>query len=188
MKKISNWVLILTALLVIAYVNLNAWQSQRLKLHGEILFLELAPVDPLSLVQGQYMRLRFGIEKRYDTTQEDYQIIQNNRGNGLAIINLDSRRIGTLTGLLAPNQWRQQRNRDDTVLLQIHAQSVDLPRVSTPFGTHSIRIQQNSFLFQENTEDRYAQAKYGMFRVHKDGHYVLVDLADEDLRPLTPQP
>jgi uncharacterized membrane-anchored protein len=188
MKKISNWALVLTAALALVYVNLNAWQSQQIKLRGEILFLELAPVDPLSLVQGQYMRLRFGIEKRYDTTQEDYQIIQNNRGNGLAIINLDSRRIGTLTGLLAPNQWRQQRNRDDTVLLQIHAQSVALPRVLTPFGTHSIRIKQNSFLFQENTEDRYAQAKYGMFRVRENGLYILVDLADEDLRPLTPQP
>ena len=188
MKKISNWVLVLTAALALVYVNLNAWQSQQIKLRGEILFLELAPVDPLSLVQGQYMRLRFGIEKRYDSTQEDYQIIQHNRGNGLAIINLDSRRIGTLTALLAPNQWRQQRNRDDTVLLKIHAQSVDLPRVSTPFGTHSIRIQQSSFLFQENTEDRYTQARYGMFRVHENGRYILVDLADEHLRLLSPQP
>ena len=188
MNKISKWVLILTSLLAIAYVNLNAWQSQRLKIHGEILFLELAPVDPLSLVQGQYMRLRFGIEKRYDSTQEDSQIIQNNRGNGLAIINLDSRRIGSLTGLLSPTQWQQQPHGSDTLLLQVHAQSVDLPRDSTSFGTHSIRIQQNSFLFQENTEDRYAHAKYGMFRVHKDGRYVLVDLADEQLRPLSPQP
>jgi uncharacterized membrane-anchored protein len=182
MNKITNWVLILTALLAIAYVNLNAWQSQQIKLRGEILFLELAPVDPLSLVQGQYMRLRFGIEKRYDTTQEDYQIIQNNRGNGLAIINLDSRRIGTLTGLLAPNQWKQQPHGIDTMLLQVHVQHTE------PEGSYVIRIQQNSFLFQENTEARYAQAKYGMFRVHKDGRYILVDLADEDLRPLSPQP
>ena len=135
MNKISNWVLVLTALLAIAYVNLNAWQSQQIKLRGEILFLELAPVDPLSLVQGQYMRLRFGIEKRYDTTPEDFQIIQNNRGNGLAIINLDSRRIGTLTGLLAPSQWQQQ-NRGDTVLLQVHAQLLDSRSESAPFGFH----------------------------------------------------
>jgi uncharacterized membrane-anchored protein len=182
MKTISNWVLVLTAALAIVYVNLNAWQSQQIKLHGEILFLELAPVDPLSLVQGQYMRLRFGIEKRYDSTQEGYQIIQNNRGNGLAIINLDSRRIGTLTGLLAPNLWQQQPHGSDTLLLQVHVQDTE------PDGSYVIRIQQNSFLFQENTEDRYAQAKYGMFRVQEDGRYVLVDLADEQLRPLSPQP
>ena len=188
MNKISHWVLVLTALLAIVYVNLNAWQSQQIKLRGEILFLELAPLDPLSLVQGQYMRLRFGIETRYDTTQEDYQIIQNNRGNGLAIINLDSRRIGTLNGLLTTNQWRQQQNRGDTILLQVHAQLLDSRSESAPFGFHSIRIQQNSFLFQENTEDRYAKAKYGIFRVHENGRYILVDLADEQLRPLTPPP
>lgn len=180
MNRISHWVLVLTALLAIAYVNLNAWQSQQIKLRGEILFLELAPVDPLSLVQGQYMRLRFGIEKRYDTTQEDYRIIQNNRGNGLAMISLDSKRIGTLTGLLAPNQWQQQSHGGDTLLLQVHVQHTE------PDGFYVIRIQQNSFLFQENTEDRYAHARYGMFRVHENGRYVLIDLADENLRPLTP--
>ena len=54
--------------------------------------------------------------------------------------------------------------------------------------SYAIRIEQNSFLFQENTEDRYAEAKYGMFRVEEDGRYILVDLADEHLRPLSPQP
>ena len=188
MNKISNWVLVLTTLLTIAYVNLNTWQNQQIKIHGEILFLKLVPVDPLSLVQGQYMRLRFGIETRHESTDEDEQIIQNNQGNVLAVIHLDSRRIGILNGLLAPNQWRQQRNRDDIVLLKIHARSVYSPRDSSPHGSHWIQIQQNSFLFQENTADRYAQARYGMFRVQENGRYVLVDLADEQLHPLTPQP
>ena len=49
--------------------------------------------------------------------------------------------------------------------------------------SYVIRIEQNLFLFQKN-----AEAKSGMFRVHKDGQYVLIDLADEHLRPLTPQP
>ena len=53
MNKISTWVLILTALLVIAYVNLNAWQNQQIKLRGDVQFLPLAPVDPLSILQGQ---------------------------------------------------------------------------------------------------------------------------------------
>ena len=182
MNKISNWVLVLTAVLALVYVNLNTWQSQQIKLRGEILFLELAPVDPLSLVQGQYMRLRFAIEKRYDSTPEDQDVIQNGHGNVLAVISLDNKRIGTLTGLLAMNQRQQQPHGDDNLQLQVHA------RLEDSDGSYVIRIEQNSFLFQENTEDRYAEAKYGMFRVHKDGQYVLVDLADEHLRPLTPQP
>ena len=180
MNKISNWVLVLTATLALVYVNLNAWQSQQIKLRGDVLFLELVPVDPLSLVQGQYMRLRFEIEKRYNATSEDQQVIQNAHGNVLAVISLDNKRIGTLTGLLAPNQWQQHG--DGTLQLQVHAQQTDSE------DSYVVRIEQNSFLFQENTEDRYGHAKYGMFRVHKDGQYVLVDLADKHLRPLTPQP
>ena len=182
MNKISNWVLVLTAVLALVYVNLNTWQSQQIKLRGEILFLELAPVDPLSLVQGQYMRLRFEIEKSYDSTHEDQGAIQTSRGNVLAIINLDDKRIGTLTGLLAPNQRQQQPHGDDNLQLQVHARPED------SMESYAIRIEQNSFLFQENTEDRYAEAKYGMFRVEEDGRYILVDLADEHLRPLSPQP
>ena len=182
MNKISNWVLVLTAALALVYINLNAWQSQQIKLRGEILFLKLAPVDPLSLVQGQYMRLRFAIEKRYDSTPEDQDVIQHGHGNVLAVTSLDNKRIGTLTGLLAMNQRQQQPHGDDTLQLQVHA------RLEDSDGSYVIRIEQNSFLFQENTEARYAEAKYGMFRVHKDGQYILVDLADKHLRPLTPQP
>mgnify|MGYP004007224731 FL=1 len=182
MNKISNWVLVLTAVLALVYVNLNTWQSQQIKLRGEILFLELAPVDPLSLVQGQYMRLRFAIERKYQPTPEDKEVIQNGHGNVLAVISLDNKRIGTLTGLLAPNRRQQQPHGDDTLKLQVHARLVDSN------GTYWIHIEQNSFLFQENTEDRYAEARYGMFRVEEDGRYILVDLADEHLRPLTPKP
>ena len=182
MNKISNWVLVLTAALALVYINLNAWQSQQIKLRGEILFLKLAPIDPLSLVQGQYMRLRFAIEKRYDSTPEDQDVIQNGHGNVLAVMSLDNKRIGTLTDLLAMNQRQQQPHRDGTLQLQVHA------RLEDSDGSYVIRIEQNSFLFQENTEARYAEAKYGMIRVHKDGQYILVDLADEQLRPLTPQP
>ena len=179
MKKLSHLTLILTTLLAIIYVNVYAWQSQQIKLRGKILFLELAPVDPLSLVQGQYMILRFGIEKEYDATQEDQHIIENSRGNVLAIINLDNRRIGTLTGLKAIDQWQQQPNPNGTLLLQVHAWHTNSDE------SYTIQIQQNSFLFQENTEDRYTEAKYGMFRVQENGQYVLTDLADKHLRPLT---
>jgi uncharacterized membrane-anchored protein len=53
---------------------------------------------------------------------------------------------------------------------------------------HSIQIKQKYFLFPENTEDRYSHEKYGMFRVRENGRYILVDLADEHLRLLSPQP
>ena len=189
MKTISNWVLFLTTLAALVYVNLYAWQGQQIKTRGEILFLELAPIDPLSLVQGQYMRLRFGVEQSYAATLEDQQVIQNSLGDALGIIELDSNRVGTLSGLLnKSDRSRRHQQRGDFLLLQLHAQLGESPRDSNTQQTYSIKIKQNSFLFQENTEDRYVQAKYGMFRVKENGCYILVNLADEHLRPLTPRP
>ena len=50
---------------------------------------------------------------------------------------------------------------------------------------YKIRIDQKQFLFRENMEDRYRNAKYGYFRVASDGSYQLIDLADENLNLLS---
>jgi len=51
--------------------------------------------------------------------------------------------------------------------------------------SYRIDVEQESFLFKENTEKKYEEAKYGVFRVGPDGDFVLVDLADKDLNKLT---
>ena len=48
-----------------------------------------------------------------------------------------------------------------------------------------LEIPQRTFLFKENTEDRYESAKFGVFRVGEDGDFILMDLADENLQKLT---
>ena len=53
-------------------------------------------------------------------------------------------------------------------------------------GKYQVQLQQRSFLFEENQEHRYQEARLGIFRVKENGDYVLVDLADKDFRPLTP--
>jgi uncharacterized membrane-anchored protein len=55
-------VLIAAALaLVLAGVNWSIYSKERIKTHGERVLLELAPVDPRSLMQGDYMALRFSL-------------------------------------------------------------------------------------------------------------------------------
>ena len=53
-------------------------------------------------------------------------------------------------------------------------------------NSYRIDVEQESFLFKENTEKKYEEnAKYGVFKVGSDGDFVLVDLADQDLNKLT---
>ena len=55
----TNIVVLLTGMTIIFLVNFAIWQKQTHLDKGEEIFLELAPVDPRSLMQGDYMALRF---------------------------------------------------------------------------------------------------------------------------------
>jgi len=48
--------------LILAFLNWNISQKERLIEQGRVIFLQLAPVDPRSLMQGDYMALRFTLE------------------------------------------------------------------------------------------------------------------------------
>jgi uncharacterized membrane-anchored protein len=54
------------ALLVLGAVNISIYEKEQIKVHGETIYLELAPVDPRSLMQGDYMALRFALARDID--------------------------------------------------------------------------------------------------------------------------
>ena len=56
-------IFIASTLLVFAAFNYGIFQKEEIKANGETVLLELAPVDPRSLMQGDYMRLRYAIER-----------------------------------------------------------------------------------------------------------------------------
>ena len=51
---------VLTGLLLVLLVaNVGIWQKEQLIVKGDAIFVALEPVDPRSLMQGDYMRLNF---------------------------------------------------------------------------------------------------------------------------------
>src|SRR5262249_34411254 len=74
-------------LLVLALVNWQIVAKERVLRDGELMLLELAPVDPRSLIQGDYMRLDYAIGRTiaYNADwPDDGQIIVGNDENGVA--------------------------------------------------------------------------------------------------------
>ena len=71
--------------LVLIAVNLSIVAKERIKTGGEPIYLELAPVDPRSLMQGDYMALRFAIAQEISTEE-----------SGSAALLIDQRRIARL--------------------------------------------------------------------------------------------
>jgi uncharacterized membrane-anchored protein len=63
----SKVIAVLGLLLVLGLINLAIYQKEQHLSHGEVVRLKLAPVDPRSLMQGDYMALRFELaEQIYD--------------------------------------------------------------------------------------------------------------------------
>lgn len=159
MKRFNRAMLILGGVLVLAVVNFGIYQKQQILTHGDTFFLALAPADPRSLIQGDYMRLRYQVENEL--------AYQADRDRGYIVIGIDARGIGQFKGF-DHGEPRAPADR----LLRFHDQ----------FG--QIRIVPDSFMFQEGNADLYQRAKYGVFKSTGPDNAVLIGLADEHLRVL----
>ena len=167
MKRKLEFIVLATGILSLVYVNLFALRVNRLVDTGREVLLELAPVDPLSLVQGQYMELEFAIEDSYPLEELLSEEVDR------VVLRLDENDVGRVQ-----RPYQGGSLSEGEILFRA---SVDVSE-----RTYHVRLQQRSFLFEENQERRYQNARLGIFRVKENGDYVLVDLADKDFRPLTP--
>jgi uncharacterized membrane-anchored protein len=60
----------------------------------------------------------------------------------------------------------------------------DSPRIRFRVRNGAIWLGTNAYFFEEGSAERYADAKYGEFRLDASGDAVLVGLSDENLRAL----
>jgi uncharacterized membrane-anchored protein len=159
-----NLILILTTLILLAAVNFNIYQREQLLTQGRRVLLELAPVDPRSLMQGDYMALRFQIVNQA-FRQQDLKTLED----GLLVLTLDAENRGTFKRLAAEGSLA-----DNEVLMRFRVRN------------GQIKFATNAFFFQEGHSHEYTGAKYGEFRVAPDGEAILTRLCDKDLLLLGP--
>ena len=71
-KTIVRALIVFGALLVFGSLNCSIYAIEHINSHGEVIYLQLAPLDPRSLMQGDYMALRFSIvaQLRGHTTED----------------------------------------------------------------------------------------------------------------------
>ncbi|MEO8058598.1 MAG: GDYXXLXY domain-containing protein [Burkholderiales bacterium] len=155
-----RWLTLLGALLVLGALNFSIAGKENIKRNGEVVFLQLAPVDPRSLLQGDYMALRFALVQQLDKAVAENAREGEVRRVGVA---LAANHVGTLADGTAPATLQlRYRIRNSQVWL----------------GT-------NAFFFQEGDAERFSGARYGEFRVDRvSGEAVLVGLRSESLDAL----
>lgn len=157
---------LLAGLAILAFVNWGIWQREQLVTEGRVVLLKLAPVDPRSLMQGDYMRLNFDVEGQAFPFTRTHAL-----ADGRIVVAVDGNGVGTF-----------RRFDDGKPLVPGEAALRYRVRAGRPnFAT-------NAFFFEEGSADVYANAEYGEFRVAPDGEMILTGLRDERYRPLAPKP
>ena len=83
---ITRGLIMLGALLVLGGVNKSIIDKEQIKTNGEIVFVDLTPRDPRSIMQGDYMALRFRLADEIDATIQnvDQSIFLSARSSNLS--------------------------------------------------------------------------------------------------------
>ncbi|NTX59281.1 GDYXXLXY domain-containing protein [Myxococcus sp. CA051A] len=137
-------------------------QKEHVLATGQTVLLELAPRDPRSLMQGDYMVLDYALTRALNVDGLD------GPSSGLLVLKLDEHGVGRFVRMDSPDQplapgefklsYRTRKGRT--------------------------RLGAESFFFQEGHADHYARARYGELRAATNGSSVLVGLRDEQRQPL----
>jgi uncharacterized membrane-anchored protein len=156
-----RWIFGLATVAVLVAMNLMIVQKEAVLRSGTRMYLRLAPRDPRSLMQGDYMELAYEMTNpfRHDPPRPD----------GCLVVTLDAGGIATFVRFHDGTPPGAEER-----LLRYRSRG-------------QVRLGAESFFFQEGQADRYANARYGELRVTPSGDSVLVGLADEKLHHLGPR-
>lgn len=169
-----NKIAVISGIIVLLLVNWSiAGKEQHLK-EGKVVYLQLAPVDPRSLMQGDYMRLRFAISntvyRQLPKQKGRYRWRHNlDARDGYVVVRLDEKAIASYVRIdkgepLQPGELKMRyRVRD-----------------------RAVKFATNAFFFQEGTAHVYQRARYGKFRVDNKGELLLTSMHDDKLKKLEP--
>lgn len=156
-------IILANMVLVLVFFNLSVMDKEEILEEGELVLLELAPVDPRSLMQGDYMRLNYAISQ-----VEDLKTMEN---KGYAVVQLDSQQVAQLVRY----QSGMEPLKEGEHLLKYHK------------GEWTLNLGAESYFFEEGQADNYEKAEYGGLKVDANGNSILVGLYDSEQRLIMPK-
>jgi uncharacterized membrane-anchored protein len=152
----------IACVIALGLVDFSIAKKERLLSEGRLVYLELAPVDPRSLMQGDYMALRYKLANEVAAL-----LTHEQSSSGRVVVALDASSVAHFKRLHDGGPI----GADEALLFY---------RVRD--GT--LKFATNAFFFQEGHAQDYAKARFGEFRVAADGELLLTGLQGESLEPL----
>ena len=161
MKKYKWLIILLNLILFLVYFNWSVFKKEKLLQNGQLVLLKLAPVDPRSLMQGDYMTLRYAISENLN--------IDKMPKRGYCIVKLDQKGIAQRVRFqkepipLKPGEHLIQYNAPDSWNINIGAES---------------------YFFEEGQAEKYEKAEYGGIKIDQNGNSILIGLYNKNLKPI----
>lgn len=166
MSKLKLFIISANMVLVLLFFGFNIVKNEKVLSEGETVLLELRPVDPRSLMQGDYMTLHFEVCNHIYGLEAE--------SNKFCVVRLDDDRVAHFVSL---TNDAAVALREDELLLRYSLEKNN-------WGEKFYTIGSDSYFFQEGTAIKYETAKYGMLKVVTKGEMIgtcsLVGLCDEN--------
>ncbi len=156
MKK-STLVIVINAVIVLTFVLFQTLNREKLIREGDHVLFELRPVDPRSIMQGDYMILRYSVARRWNYKNEM-------PSKGYMVFTTDINKVA-----------KHLRFQKDLTPLNEGEKLVKYL-----YNNRDLTIGSESYFFEEGTGNRYERAKYGAMRVDEKGNSTLVGLCGGD--------
>jgi uncharacterized membrane-anchored protein len=161
-RNFNFFAIALSGVAVLIVVNTGIWQKERLIAHSRTVFVELAPVDPRSIMQGDYMALRFRLPN--PTGDESRQCPDD---DCKAVAKVDGRGVVTMSRLSTG-----QALAEGEFVIELTRRAGHWAMVT------------DAWHFKEGEAERWSKARYGEFRVDSNGRAILVGMRGPNLEVL----
>ena len=192
--KAPIWLVGVFVIALLGAVNYKVQQFEDVLATGKPIVLKIAPVDPRSLMQGDYMVLNYAILSEFQQSQvlpesneslesnEPIDTVESNETTGIdesspsekkayILVHLDKNHVATFCEAQSeiPTDFKHCT-----------------PNVYLPIrynGSWHPKLPSQDYFFAEGKGEHYAQAEYAEYRF-KDGILLLARLLDKDLKGL----
>ncbi len=149
-------VLVVTVVTVLLVINIEIASKEQIVRNGKTVLLRIAPRDPRSLLQGDYMALRYTMAEAVASEAEKLKM-----NDGIAVIEL-----GELNEARFVSLYKRQPLQDHQHLLRYRMRG------------ESVRLASDAFFFEEGSGKEYNGARFGEIRINTNGDAVLIGLRD----------
>lgn len=162
MRTKKGLLILLNLVLLLGFFNWSVLEKEKTLANGTLVLLELAPVDPRSLMQGDYMRLNYAISQ----VPEPDSLPRT----GYVVVRVDADSVAHLLRYqpektpLAAGEHLIKYNKADW----------------------AVHIGAESYFFEEGQGELFAQAEFGGLKVDGQGNSILVGLYTNERQRINP--